>query len=120
MWDGTAWRIDSTLSAVTGGFNAITATGDSGLWAVGAQDTARTLTAQFHSGQWAVRPTPDVGLPDAQFGAVDARTPDDIWAVGQYQMVGNSSLAFPLTRTLGRPALEFRPGPTVILAAISG
>ena len=95
-WDGTAWREDTNLSAVTGGFNAITATGDSGLWAVGAQDTARTLTAQFHSGQWAVRPTPDVGLPDAQFGAVDARTPDDIWAVGQYQMVGNSSLAYPL------------------------
>jgi hypothetical protein len=73
------------------------------VWVVGDQEGANgvfeTLAEHWDGSSWTVAPTPDPGAAGNHLYAVDAVSPDDVWAVGE-----------SLTGTQGVPLVEHWDG----------
>jgi hypothetical protein len=112
-WDGVAWsvipspNVDANynvlrgVSASTG--NDVWAAGYSGLPGVNGQ----TLALHWDGPAWSVIPTP-AGSGDANFSAVVAILPGNVWAVGQDHQSGQ-----PLTERWNGTAWKLVPVPPV-------
>lgn len=90
-WDGSIWTIVPTadigdsFNAID--LNAVSAISSNDVWAVGSyridQGPFRTLAEHWDGTRWSIVPTPNVGRYGNQLYAIDALSPDDIWAVGE-------------------------------------
>jgi hypothetical protein len=89
-WDGAQWSIISSpnLSEDYNTLLDLTIVAPNEVWAAGyyinSIGTGRTLTLRWNGAQWAVVPSPNVGSSYNVFLSIDARMPDDIWAVGAF------------------------------------
>jgi hypothetical protein len=86
-WDGKSWTVVPSPNPSTGNqLEAVTATGDGELIAVGEDGPSATggsqaLIERWDGSQWNVDDSP--GTPDGgELTAVSARSSDDIWAAG--------------------------------------
>jgi hypothetical protein len=88
-WNGTKWRIDNLPQpgSVRDMMFAASALSPSDVWMVGDQEGANgifeTLAEHWNGSAWQVLPTPDPGSTGNHLYAVDAVSPDDVWAAGQ-------------------------------------
>ena len=89
VWNGQAWSIANvpqpgSVRDMTFGASALS---PSDVWAVGDQEgadnTFGTLAEHWDGRRWSVVPTPDPGSTGNHLYAVDAVSPDNVWAVGQ-------------------------------------
>jgi len=102
-WNGSGWRVvDSPGLDSWSELQGVAATGPDDVWAVGNVEVTvgrdfveRGLIEHWDGTAWTVVRTPFVGgrLPFA-LESVDARTPDDAWAVGQSDGRSVLGLAF--------------------------
>jgi hypothetical protein len=89
VWNGHSWSIADTPqpgSVRDMGFGAAALSTDD-VWVVGDQEGSghvfQTLAEHWDGHTWSVVPTPDPGSTGNHLYAVDAVSPDDVWAVGQ-------------------------------------
>ena len=89
VWNGSSWSIADTPQpgAVRDmGFGAAALSPDD-VWVVGDQEgrdnVFETLAEHWNGRSWSVVPTPNPGPTGNHLYAVDAVSPDDVWAVGQ-------------------------------------
>ncbi len=97
-WNGSSWQIAqaSALDATRGILFGVSATSPTDVWAAGTQQAPghsvagsddsgafSTLVEDFDGTHWTVVPTPNPGDAGDFFYAVAARSPYDVWAVGQ-------------------------------------
>lgn len=96
-WDGTAWSVrdgpdnplpDSHAPNELSRHRLYAVTGFSGgeAWAVGGQGTPQTLIERWDGAEWNIVPSVDPGLAYNVLLDIDASSPDDIWAVGNYDV----------------------------------
>ena len=88
-WDGRAWSVDTSGPSVPGGILfGIAAVKQGDVWAVGVQGGQhwQLLTEHFDGSRWYRRFAPTIGLTP-QFFAASADAPNDVWAVGETQLV---------------------------------
>jgi hypothetical protein len=89
VWNGRRWSI--AASPQPGSRRdmlfAASARSPSDVWVVGDQEGAdgrfETLAEHWDGTRWSVLPTPDPGAAGNHLYAVDAVSPDDVWAAGQ-------------------------------------
>jgi alpha-tubulin suppressor-like RCC1 family protein len=95
-WDGTRWRTVFSPSPSAIGVNtltSVTALSPTDVWAVGWYDTdseswwgMKTLILHWNGTRWKQTPSPNPGRAlDNELLSVDAASPTDIWAVGDYR-----------------------------------
>jgi hypothetical protein len=89
VWNGHAWSVADVAqpgSARDMMFGA-SALSPSDVWVVGDQEGGdnvfETLAEHWNGHTWSVVPTPDPGSTGNHLYAVDAVSPDNVWAVGQ-------------------------------------
>jgi Phosphoesterase family len=88
-WNGTEWRIDNVPQpgSVRDMLFGASALSPSDVWVVGDQEGAdgkfETLAEHWNGSSWTVMPTPGPGSSGNHLYAVEALSPDDVWAVGQ-------------------------------------
>lgn len=89
-WDGTAWTQQQVAAVATGGaLWGIGASGPADIWAVGwgyvnGPGPSRPYAIHYDGTTWTNTLVPTVGLARNRFDAVDALTPNDVWAVGAF------------------------------------
>jgi hypothetical protein len=89
VWNGKKWSIANIPQpgSVRDMLFAATALSPSDVWVVGDQEGAdgvfQTLAEHWNGSTWSVVPTPDPGPSGNHLYAVDAVSPDDVWAAGQ-------------------------------------
>jgi Phosphoesterase family len=89
VWNGKTWHIadNPQPGSVRDMFFAASALSPSDVWFVGDQEGAdglfETLAEHWNGNDWTVVPTPDPGSSGNHLYAVDAVSPDDVWAAGQ-------------------------------------
>jgi len=89
VWNGTKWSIAEIPQPgdVRDMLFAASALSPSDVWVVGDQESANgvfeTLAEHWNGSTWTVVPTPDPGSSGNHLYAVDAVSPDDVWAAGQ-------------------------------------
>jgi Phosphoesterase family len=94
-WNGQKWSIAETPQpgSVRDMLFGASALSPSDVWVVGDQEgpdhTFQTLAEHWDGSSWTVVPTPDPGSTGNHLYAVDAVSPDDVWAAGM-QLNGNS------------------------------
>jgi len=102
-WDGEGWQIvDSPV--ITGGSELLAIDADSGeVWAVGdragpgdGSTGVASLAIRRTRSSWEVLPTPDPGSARNHLYAVDVVGPDDVWAVGRWRNIGETSRTFAI------------------------
>jgi hypothetical protein len=88
-WNGKKWSIadNPQPGSVRDMFFAASALSPSDVWVVGDQEGGdglfETLAEHWDGTSWTVVPTPDPGSSGNHLYAVDAVSPDDVWAAGQ-------------------------------------
>ena len=88
-WNGHAWSIadNPQPGSVRDMFFAASALSPSDVWVVGDQEGSNglfeTLAEHWDGSSWSVLPTPDPGSSGNHLYAVDAVSPDNVWAAGQ-------------------------------------
>ena len=102
-WDGSKWSLVSSPSPGTGkkcgdpsyaanSLYSVGAIASHDVWAVGqicTYSNSRTLTEHWDGNKWAVVPSPnEPGLNASTLVAVAAIATNDVWAVGNYEIVG--------------------------------
>jgi hypothetical protein len=135
-WDGRTWeRMPTPPTRRDALLNGIEALSPRNVWAVGRMEAAngdeRTLVLHYDGRRWArvPAPTPFLAAPYptghyANLTGVSARSPDDMWAIGNY---ANDDISRPFVlhwdgRTWTRvqlPAWITQPGPPRIPGAQS-
>ncbi|HEX4655926.1 MAG TPA: alkaline phosphatase family protein [Streptosporangiaceae bacterium] len=94
-WNGQNWSIadNPQPGSVRDMLFGASALSPSDVWVVGDQEgsdhTFQTLVEHWDGSSWTVVPTPDPGSAGNHLYAVDAVSPDDVWAAGM-QLNGNS------------------------------
>jgi Phosphoesterase family len=89
VWNGKKWSIANIPQPgdVRDMLFAASALSPSDVWVVGDQEGANgvfeTLAEHWNGSTWTVVPTPDPGSSGNHLYAVDAVSPDDVWAAGQ-------------------------------------
>jgi hypothetical protein len=89
VWNGKKWTISNVPQpgSVRDMLFAATALSPSDVWVVGDQEGAdgvfQTLAEHWNGATWTVVPTPDPGPSGNHLYAVDAVSPDNVWAAGQ-------------------------------------
>jgi Phosphoesterase family len=89
VWNGTTWSLANIPQPgdVRDMLFAATALSPSDVWVVGDQEGGngvfQTLAEHWNGSSWTVVPTPDPGPSGDHLYAVDAVSPDDVWATGQ-------------------------------------
>ena len=89
VWNGKAWSIANVPQPgdVRDMLFAASALSPSDVWVVGDQESGNgrfeTLAEHWNGSTWTVVPTPDPGSSGNHLYAVDAVSPDDVWAAGQ-------------------------------------
>jgi hypothetical protein len=107
-WNGRVWSIVGSPE-VNGSLSSLTASGSSDVWAVGSLAYPRvgTLTEHWDGRAWSVVPSPTPHASDAGLTAVAGSGPDDVWAVGGYQMQPSAPGGGTRVRGgVGRPLIE--------------
>jgi hypothetical protein len=88
-WNGKKWSIaeNPQPGSVRDMFFAASAVSPSDVWVVGDQEGSNglfeTLAEHWNGTKWTVVSTPDPGSSGNHLYAVDAVSPDDVWAAGQ-------------------------------------
>jgi hypothetical protein len=88
-WDGTQWAIvpnPDSAASTDSYLDALTVVSPSDIWAVGGQNAngaggQTPLVEHYNGTAWTVVPAPAGAVP-AEFSAVSAEGPSDVWAVG--------------------------------------
>ena len=101
--DGRSWAIVES-PAVTGGSELLAIDSERGeTWAVGdsagpgdGSTGVASLAIRRTGASWEVLPTPDPGSARNHLYAVDVVGPDDVWAVGRWRNVGETSRTFAI------------------------
>jgi hypothetical protein len=94
-WDGSQWSIANNPQpgSVRDMLFGASALSPSDVWVVGDQEgrnhTFETLAEHWDGSSWTVVPTPDPGSTGNHLYAVDAVSPDNVWAAGM-QLSGDS------------------------------
>lgn len=94
-WDGHSWSIANNPQpgSVRDMLFGASALSPSDVWVVGDQEGRKgvfeTLVEHWDGSAWTVVPTPDPGATGNHLYAVDAVSPDDVWAAGM-QLSGSS------------------------------
>jgi hypothetical protein len=94
-WDGNSWSIASNPQpgSVRDMLFGASALSPSDVWVVGDQEgpghVFRTLAEHWDGSTWSVVPSPNPGSDGDHLYAIDAVSPDNVWAAGQ-QLGGNS------------------------------
>jgi hypothetical protein len=89
VWNGHSWSIADTPQpgSLRDMFFGAAALSANDVWVVGDQEGAdgifETLAEHWDGSSWTVVPTPDPGWAGNHLYAMDAVSPDDVWAVGQ-------------------------------------
>ena len=100
-WDGAAWTTvtspnpgtaeecgDASYAGST--LASVSAISSGNVWAVGSvcgPGTAKTMTMHWDGNGWNVIPSPNKSpIDDSELLAVSALAPNDVWAVGDYQV----------------------------------
>jgi hypothetical protein len=89
VWNGSAWSVANVPQpgAVRDLLFGASALSPSDVWVVGDQEGGNnvfeTLAEHWDGSTWSVVPTPDPGSAGNHLYAVDAVSPDNVWAVGQ-------------------------------------
>jgi hypothetical protein len=89
VWNGSGWSIATIPQpgAVRDMLFGASALSPSDVWAVGDQEAGNnvfeTLVEHWNGHTWSVVPAPDPGSTGNHLYAVDAVSPDNVWAVGQ-------------------------------------
>jgi phosphoesterase family protein len=89
VWNGKTWSLANIPQPgdVRDMLFAATALSPSDVWVVGDQESGngvfQTLAEHWNGSSWTVVPTPDPGPSGDHLYAVDAVSPDDVWAAGQ-------------------------------------
>jgi len=107
-YDGSRWRVfqpppPPAPGDVVAGFNDVTAIAPDDVWAAGTEVTVsghtRGIVAHWNGGAWSIVDTPATNSGwSSALQAIDARSRDDIWAVGargtgSAPAVGDAALA---------------------------
>jgi hypothetical protein len=79
-WDGSAWTVVPSPSI--GSLRSVAALASNDIWAVGT-DGANTMVLHWTGSGWTPVPSPSLAGWDNTLEGITARTPDDIWAVGE-------------------------------------
>ncbi len=115
-WNGAKWTMNTSTMGRTGPYLfGMSAVSSSKIWAVG-RGTSKTLTARFNSTRWHEVDSPSPDNNTGEFFGVDARTGNDVWAVGRTQQLGHrapkpaSSNTGTATPGPSSPAHESRDG----------
>ncbi|MDP9300575.1 MAG: hypothetical protein M3P43_06735 [Actinomycetota bacterium] len=99
-WDGRSWKRIPAPALDT--FYGVSASGPGDVWTVGSVPTDGTANAEtsfsassahWNGQRWQSQPVPSPGSGSSRLSDVDARTPNDAWAVGEYV---NTGTALPL------------------------
>jgi hypothetical protein len=100
-WDGASWSIITSPNPGTAELcgaasyagntlSSVSALSARNVWAVGSlcgPGTARTLVIHWDGNGWSVIPSPNKSpIDDSELLAVSALAPNDVWAVGDYQV----------------------------------
>jgi hypothetical protein len=91
-WDGTQWTIVSSPNAgsLANDLRGVTATGPNDVWAVGFyfgnDNHDKTLAMHWNGTQWTIFTTPDPGPAINRLFGAAAVAPNDVWAVGNYNI----------------------------------
>jgi hypothetical protein len=94
-WDGSKWSIADIPQpgSMRDMLFGATALSPSDVWVVGDQEGQNgkfeTLAEHWDGSRWSVAPTPDPGSTGNHLYAVDAVSPDNVWAAGM--QLGNGS-----------------------------
>ena len=105
-WNGTTWTIvaiPNTTGSAKSMLNGVAALTPTNAWAVGRGKDAHALIEHWDGTTWTITPTPTPTPPPgwtftgATLNAVTARTSTDIWAVGSFTSLQNTTSR---TRTL--------------------
>jgi Phosphoesterase family len=89
VWNGHAWSVANVAQpgSVRDMMFGASALSPSDVWVVGDQEGGdnvfETLAEHWNGSTWSVIPTPDPGPAGNHLYAVDAVSPDNVWAVGQ-------------------------------------
>jgi hypothetical protein len=93
VWNGKSWSIADVKNpgSVRDMLFGASALSPDDVWTVGDQEgrdnVFHTLAEHWDGTKWTVVPTPNPGASGSHLYAVDAVSPDDVWAVGQ-QLTG--------------------------------
>lgn len=102
-WDGSAWREVAGASTQDGKnpqFSGISALSANDIWAVGsiinASKQTRELIEHWNGQNWQLVPGPGQGnilyhIDSATLNGVTAVSPNDVWAVGSWNLSGNGA-----------------------------
>jgi hypothetical protein len=83
-WDGSTWTVHPT-STQQDSLYGITALSSGDAWVVGhTYALERTLVDHWDGRAWTRQHTPNIGDSSNHLFEVDAISPDDVWAVGNY------------------------------------
>jgi hypothetical protein len=87
-WDGSQWsRVSSPTPESYASLRAVSASASGDVWAVGDSGD-ESLTLRWDGSQWNVVPSPSPGMNFLDLNGVVARSPNDAWAVGHYDVAG--------------------------------
>ena len=87
-WNGTVWQRVPSPRTRFSSFTDVSATPSGEVWAVGDSPSG-TLTARWTGQAWEVVPSPAPGSFYNDLNGVVVLAPDDVWAVGFYDVSGN-------------------------------
>ncbi len=101
--DGQSWQVVDS-PALTGGSELLAIDSEGGeIWAVGdragpgdGSTGVSSLATRPSGSSWEVVPTPDLGSARNHLYAVDVVGPDDVWAVGRWRNIGETSRTFAI------------------------
>jgi hypothetical protein len=102
-WDGTSWSVVSSPNVGAGSnfLDAVSADASNDVWAVGifsnTGGSSLTLVEHWNGVSWSVVPAVNFGSALTEFFGVTALTPNNVWAVGDYQNTGPNQFVLPLT-----------------------
>lgn len=102
-WNGTAWKVVQSQSPGTNGniLSAITAISTNDVWAVGntnggSPGTDNALIEHWNGKSWSTVQGKNPGKESNNLNAIVARSPHDVWAVGNFNSVFSNQQAQPL------------------------
>ena len=101
-WDGTSWKVVQGQSPGTNGnvLSEVTAISANDVWAVGSTSGSApetdTLIEHWNGSSWSTVQGQNPGKQSNNLTAIVARSPHDIWAVGDYNSVLSAQDAQPL------------------------
>lgn len=101
QWDGRDWQIVNSPTIVGGSQLLAVDAAHGEIWAVGdragpgdGSTGVASLAARGTGSSWDIVPTPNPGNARNHLYAVDVIGPNDVWAVGRYRHVGDTSRSF--------------------------